>query len=340
MKKLVYLSVLSLLAFSLTYAADGPKKHLGIATYSVKGLESDIEGSFKSLSDAGYVTMEISNYNAQNGTVAGYKPADYAALASKYGMKILSSHARAKFDVKDEAGTVAAWAKVFDDHKLMGCKYVIFPMNMWSGKFDVLKQECELLNKIGEAANQRGIKFGYHNHHMEFATIAGTEQLYEDYLIANTDPEKVIFQMDVYWVTQGGQDPVAYLKKYPTRFKLLHIKDDYVIGESGKINYKAIFKQFYKNGNQDWFVEIEDNQTPEQRVQSKAMMDGMKEMQAKGGTMEDFFKEMMKNRPAGQQGGMPGPGQQDPKAVAEKLKESLNAISTSAVYLKNAKFVK
>jgi len=340
MKKLVHLSVLSLLAISLTYAADDPKKHLGIATYSVKGLESDIEGTFKSLAEAGYVTMEISNYNAQNGMVAGYKPADYAALASKYGLKIISSHARARFDVKDEAATVAAWAKVFEDHKLMGSKYVIFPMNMWSGKFDVLKQECELMNKIGEAANQRGIKFGYHNHHMEFATIAGTEQLYEDYLIANTDPEKVIFQMDVYWVTQGGQDPVAYLKKYPTRFKLLHIKDDYVIGESGKINYEAIFKQFYKNGNQDWFVEIEDKQTPEQREQSKAMMDGMKEMQAKGGSMEDFFKEMMKNRPAGQGGGMPGAGPQDPAIVAEKLKNSLDAIKLSADYLKNSKFVK
>ena len=327
-----------LLAFTMKSAED-PKKNIGIATYSVKGLESDIEGAFKSLSDAGYVTMEISNYNAGNGTVAGYKPADYAALAAKYGMKILSSHARAKFDIKDTPGTLAAWGKVFDDHKLLGCSYVVFPMNMWAGNFEALKQECDLMNKIGEEANKRGIKFGYHNHHMEFATIAGTDQMYEDYLIANTDPEKVFFQMDVYWVTQGGQDPVAYLKKYPDRFKLLHIKDDYVIGETGKIDFKAIFTQFYKNGHKNWFVEIEDNMTPEQREQSKAMMNAMKDVQAKGGTMEDFMKEMMKNRPAGQ----PGPGfggPQDPKIVAEKLKESLSAITLSADYLKNAKFVK
>ncbi len=318
--------------------ADNPKKHLGIATYSVKGLESDIEGSLKALADAGYVVMEISNYDAGKGTVAGYKPADYAALAEKYGLDIISSHARTNFNVKDVEGTLAAWGKVFDNHKLMGCKYVVFPMNMWSGSFEILKQECDLMNKIGEEANKRGIKFGYHNHHMEFATIAGTDQMYEDYLIANTDPNKVFFQMDVYWVTQGGQDPVAYLKKYPDRFKVLHIKDDYVIGESGKINYKAIFKQFYKNGHQDWFVEVEDKMTPEQRVQSKAMMDGMKDIQAKGGTMEDFMKEMMKNRPAGQQ--MPGFGPQDPKEVAEKLKASLEAIKLSADYLMKAKFVK
>ncbi|HEX2395430.1 MAG TPA: sugar phosphate isomerase/epimerase [Bacteroidales bacterium] len=338
MKKIIYVIIPALLLALTVHSADNPKKHLGIATYSVKGLESDIEGSFKSLSDAGYVTMEISNYNANNGTVAGYKPADYAALAAKYGLKIISSHARTKFDVKDVPGTVAAWGKVFDDHKILGCKYVILPMNMWSGSFDILKQECDLLNKIGDEANKRGIKFGYHNHHMEFATIAGSDQMYEDYLIANTDPSKVFFQMDVYWVTQGGQEPVAYLNKYPDRFKVLHIKDDYVIGESGKIDYKAIFKQFYKNGQEDWFVEIEDKMTPEQRTQSKAMMDAMKDVQARGGTMEDFMKEMMKNRPAGQQ--MPGFGPQDPAVVAQKLKDSLEAIKASAEYLKNSKFVK
>jgi hypothetical protein len=173
---------------------------------------------------------------------------------------------------------------------------------------------------------------------MEFATIAGTDQIYEDYLITNTDPDKVIFQMDVFWVTQGGQDPVAYLKKYPNRFKLLHIKDDYVIGESGKINYEAIFTQFYKNGHKDWFVEIEDKMTPEEREQSRAMMNAMKDIQAKGGSMEDFMKEMMKNRPAGSP--PPGFGPQDPGTVAQKLKESLEAIKKSADYLKNSKFVK
>jgi len=342
MKNILWFCVTLILTLFVTssalFGADNPKKHLGIATYSVKGLESDIEGSLKALSDAGYVVMEISNYNAGNGTVAGYKPAEYAALAEKYGLDIISSHARAKFDVKDVEGTLAAWGKVFDDHRILGCKYVIFPMNMWAGSFEILKQECELMNKIGEEANKRGLKFGYHNHHMEFATIAGTDQIYEDYLISNTDPEKVFFQMDVYWVTQGGQDPVAYLKKYPDRFKVLHIKDDYVIGESGKINYKAIFKQFYKNGHQDWFVEIEDKMTPEQKEQSKAMMDAMKNIQARGGTMEDFMKEMMKNRPAGQQ--MPGFGPQDPKEVAEKLKASLEAIKLSADYLLKSKFVK
>jgi hypothetical protein len=173
---------------------------------------------------------------------------------------------------------------------------------------------------------------------MEFATIPNTNQLYEDFLIVNTDPDKVFFQMDVYWITIGGQDPVAYLKKYPDRFKVLHIKDDYVIGESGTIDYKAIFKQFYKNGNKDWFVEMEAKMTPEQKKQSLAMMEQMKQRMSQGGQMQ-----VPQQPPQGgqkpPQGGQQ-PGQQSQQSQAEHLKTSLEGIRLSAVYLLNSKFVK
>ena len=345
MKNYLRFDVLVLLALFVTSSAfsgaPDSKKHLGIATYSVKGLESDIEGSFKSLADDGYVVMEISNYNANTGKVAGYGPAEYAAMAKKYGMDIISSHARAKFDVNDEVGTLATWGKLFDDHKIMGCKYVVFPMNMWAGTVDGVMKECDLMNKIGDEANKRGIKFGYHNHHIEFVNIPNTNQLYEDFLIANTDPDKVFFEMDVYWVTQGGQDPVDYLKKYPNRFKVLHIKDEYVVGESGTIDYEAIFNQFYKNGYEDWFVEMEGKMNKEQKEQMMGMMEAMKQVQARGGNMNDMMAEMSKNQPKGDQGAPPpGFGPQDPKVVAEQLKASLEGIKQSAEYLLKSDFVK
>lgn len=329
---------------SLEAASKAKKKQIGIATYSVKGLESDIEGSLKALADYGYTVMEISNYNAGRGTVAGYSPADYAALAEKYGLDIISSHARAKFDVKDIPGSLEAWGKLFDDHKIMGCKYVVFPMNTWSSDLDALKAECNLMNLIGAEAGKRGLKFGYHNHSMEFATVPGTSLTFEDFLIQNTDPDKVFFQMDVYWITIGGMDPVTYLKKYPDRFSVLHIKDDYVIGESGKIDYKAIFKQFYKNGHKDWFVEMEAKMTDEQRKQSIAMMEMMKQRMsgAQQGPPQGAPQGQAGQRqgtPQGQQAGA-GFGQRDPQAQAAMLKESLDGIRLSAEYLKNAKFVK
>jgi sugar phosphate isomerase/epimerase len=360
MKKISFLCSAALLVLFVTsytlLAAAGPKKHLGIATYSVKGIESDVAGSFKALADDGYVVVEISNYDASKGTVAGYKPADYAALAKKYGLNIISSHARANFNVKDPDGTVAAWAKIFNDHKAMGCKYVVFPMNFWSNTVDGLKAECALMNKIGDEANKRGIKFGYHNHSMEFAKVPGTDQYYEDFLIANTDPSEVFFEMDVYWTKVGGQDPVAYLKKYPDRIKVLHIKDDYVIGESGTIDFKSIFNQFYKNGNEDWFVEMEAKMTPDQRKQTIAMMEMLKKRMTEGGANPFGPPQADQQGGAQSQGGapgqagqarqgaaqlqMPGMGPQDPKVVAEQLKTSLEGVKQSADYLLKADFVK
>ena len=351
MKNILSLSVFTLftilLAFGSILEATAQKKNLGIATYSVKGMESDIEGSLKALADAGYVVMEISNYNANAGTVAGFSPAEYATLAEKYGLDIISSHVRAKFDVKDVEGSLAAWGKAFDDHKAMGSKYVVFPMYTFARTVEGVKAECDLMNKIGEEANKRGLKFGYHNHNMEFATIAGTDFIYEDFLIANTDPDKVFFQLDVYWITVGGQDPVAYLQKYPTRFKVLHIKDEYVVGASGKINYEAIFNQFYKNGNEDWFVELEAKMTPEQIQQNVARMEQRK------------VEQGQPDQPAAPQAAAPAPGQapaasQQPAAAArptvtpeqralqtaETLKVSLQGIKESADYLINSSFVK
>ena len=329
------------LLLASTAFAEGPvkkKKQLGIATYSVKGLESDIEGAFSSLQKDGYVVMEISNYNAKERTVEGYSPEDYAALAEKYGMDIISSHARAKFDVKNVEGSLAAWGTIFDDHKAMGCKYVVFPMNQWADNVEQMKVECDLMNKIGAEANLRGIKFGYHNHNMEFENIPGTDQKIEDFLIANTDADKVFFQMDVYWVTVGKQDPVTYLKKYPDRFKVLHIKDDYVIGASGKIDFEAIFTQFYNSGHKDWFVEIEEYMTPEQQAERTKMMEQWRKRQAEAkkraaeGTQASQGEEQ--RRPP-----MRRP-QRTPEEEAKRLEIALDGISQSAAYLKASKFVK
>ncbi|MFH0842520.1 MAG: sugar phosphate isomerase/epimerase [Bacteroidota bacterium] len=336
MKKALNLCFIALLAVLITSCSS--EKQLGIATYSVKGLESDIEGSFKALAEDGYVVMEISNYNAAEGKVAGYTPAEYAALAEKYGLDIISSHSSAGLNVNDPEGTLTAWGKIFDDHKTMGCKYVVLPMNFWSNNAEGLKAECALMNKIGEEANKRGLKFGYHNHSMEFVTVPGTDQKYEDFLIANTDPDKVFFQMDVFWTVFGKQDPVAYLQKYPDRIKVLHIKDDYVIGKSGNIDFKAIFDQFYKNGNKDWFVEMEEEMTPETKAQTEAMMEMLTNMMLSGGP------NPFAPRPQGEEQGdappMPIPAPPDPAVIAENLKKSLEGIKLSAEYLQNSDFVK
>jgi sugar phosphate isomerase/epimerase len=136
----------------------------------------------------------------------------------------------------------------------------------------------ELFNRLGEIAKKTGIKWGYHNHSAEFSYTLTDEQkaeaakqpqqnqrrvplgeqimkLFLDY----TDPECVMFELDVYWALMGQQDPCEWLKKYPNRFKLLHIKDKWIIGASGLLNWENIFNTAYENDIMGWYVEIEKN---------------------------------------------------------------------------------
>ena len=79
----------------------------------------------------------------------------------------------------------------------------------------------------------------------------------EIYLKKNTDPDKVMFELDVYWAVMGQQDPVEWMENYPNRFKLLHIKDRWIIGDSGMMNFPNIFKKAYEIGILGYYVELE-----------------------------------------------------------------------------------
>ena len=105
MKNKLWLCVVAVMALFISSTtlsgASAPKKHLGVQVYSVKGFDTDVKGSLKTLADQGYVELEIANYDANTRLVAGIKPAEFAALAKTYGLNVLSSHARAKVDAKD-----------------------------------------------------------------------------------------------------------------------------------------------------------------------------------------------------------------------------------------------
>lgn len=79
----------------------------------------------------------------------------------------------------------------------------------------------------------------------------------EELLIQNTDPSLVMFQLDVYWAVMGQQDPCEWLEKHPDRYKLLHIKDRWIIGDSGMMNFEKIFNKAYSIGITEFFVELE-----------------------------------------------------------------------------------
>ncbi|MEI9807426.1 MAG: sugar phosphate isomerase/epimerase [Bacteroidota bacterium] len=131
----------------------------------------------------------------------------------------------------------------------------------------------------GEICKKNGIRFAYHNHDYSFKTMDG--QFPQDIMMANTDPALVDFEMDMYWVITGGQDPIAWIKKYPKRFRLCHVKDrmkgatetgaSCVLGE-GSIDYPSILKEAKTLGMEYFIVEQEryDGTTPLKAAEADA----------------------------------------------------------------------
>ena len=250
MKKILLIVLAALVAMPACVEAKS-KKRIGLQLYSIHSDMGNVDASLKKVADAGYTVVETLG----SPNCFGMDAAAFKAVCDKYGLSIVSTHTSIGMNPNDEAGVMAQWRKVFEGLKTMGAKYCVIPGFGLGRDLKELKAVCDYFNKVGKLGKEYGIMLGYHNHAHEYEVREG--KCVWEYMIENTNPEYVFFQMDVYWTTRAGKDPVAYLKQYPDRIKMLHIKDDFVIGESGKIDFEAIYKQFYKNGYKDFVVEQE-----------------------------------------------------------------------------------
>lgn len=261
MKKLFVFALLACVFYGCCEApatkSEEPKK-VGIQLYSVlSSVVDNPEATIERLSKLGYNQVELVQWGGDP-KVFGMSAAEFKALCDKYGVEIISTHSGIQEEPENEAAVLERWRAAFASVKECGGRYFIVPGYGVDYTVEGLQQMCAYFNKIGKIAKEEyGLEFGYHNHSHEYTTLKDTDIVMWEYLVENTDPEYVCFELDVYWCHEGGKSPEAYLAKYPERIKLLHVKDEFVIGESGKINFEAIFNQFYANGMKDYVVEIE-----------------------------------------------------------------------------------
>jgi len=233
-------------------------KKIYLQLYSVRDdINSDFKGTIAKVAEIGYTGIEAAGY--ADGKFYGLEPKEFKAEIENVGMEVLSSHAG-----RPLAENVAQtnweevwkwWDEAIAAHKAAGMKYLVVPWIPTPKTLADLKSYCDYFNQIGEKCNAAGLRFGYHNHNFEFIEIEG--QTMYDYMLNNTDPSKVFFQMDVYWTVRGGKSPVEYFKKYPGRFELLHIKDEKELGQSGMVGFDAIFNNIDKAGAKYIIVEVE-----------------------------------------------------------------------------------
>lgn len=234
------------------------KKDIYLQLYSVRDdIKADYAGTIAKVAEIGYTGVEAAGYS--DGTFYGMSPTDFKKSIEDAGMEVLSSHTTHPLAEKpadtDWDALWAWWDTAIQAHKDAGMKFIVAPWMPTPGTLADLQAYCDYYNQVGEKCNAAGLRFGYHNHNFEFQEIEG--QVMYDYMLANTDPAKVFFQMDVYWVGEGGKDPVAYFENYPGRFVLLHVKDEKELGRSGKVNFENIFNHAEKGGAKYMIVEVE-----------------------------------------------------------------------------------
>ena len=227
--------------------------NFGIQLWTVKeNMIEDAKGTLAKLASFGF--KQIESYEGPQGMFWGMGHKGFKSYIDDLGMKIVSSHCDNLTDFDKKSEEAAA----------IGMKYLICPHKGPQKSLDNYKAFADEFNVSGKIAKKHGIKFAYHNHDYSFIPMDG--QMPQDVMMQGTDPSLVDFEMDIYWVNAANEDPIAWLKKYPNRFKLCHVKDlaktanngheSCVLG-TGTIDFKKVLKAGAKYGLASFFVEQE-----------------------------------------------------------------------------------
>jgi sugar phosphate isomerase/epimerase len=249
-------------------AVDKKSFGVGLQLYTIRdAIAKDLLGSLQKVSDMGYKYVELADYN--NGMFYGKSPREFKKMVTDLGMEILSSHTQ----VEAAGITMDNAQKMADDHAELGVKYCVQPwVNDEDRNIETYKKMIADWNQVAEVMDGVGIQFGYHNHNFEFANLDGIVPYY-DIFLPEMDENLITMELDLYWATKAGQDPVEMFDKYPGRFQLWHVKDmaaesepyyevekaDITSVGAGVIDFKRIFAAKEKAGMKHFFVE-DDNQ--------------------------------------------------------------------------------
>jgi sugar phosphate isomerase/epimerase len=238
---------------------------VGLQLYTIRdAMGKDVPGSLKLVSDTGFKYLEMARYN--DGKFYGYLPGEFKKMVNDLGMEILSSHAGIKPTgiSSDEA------KKMADDHAKVGAKYCMQPWIEEADRKSIsgFQKMVAEWNKVGKIMKENGVQFGYHNHNFEFGPVEGKIP-YFDVFLPEMDKEYMTLELDLFWVTKAGINPVELFKKYPGRFQLFHMKDmytkeapffktvstDFAPVGAGLINFKEILAAKNIAGMKYMFVE-------------------------------------------------------------------------------------
>lgn len=234
---------------------------VGVVSFSFRNqFQNDVPGTLDLIKGMGVTNIEFSN-------LFGKTAPELKALLDERGM-VCTSYGVGYNRIVSEI------EQVIEEAKVLGAKYVrvaTIPYEKPEFKIENAMKAVEDFNKAGKIFSESGLYFCYHNHGFEFRPY-GEGTLF-DYIVQNTDPRYVSFEIDLLWTQHPGQDPVELINKYPERFRLMHLKDlkkgvvgdfsgstpkenDVVLG-TGQIDFPGVLKAAQKTNIEYYYIEDE-----------------------------------------------------------------------------------
>jgi sugar phosphate isomerase/epimerase len=255
------------------FAAAKKGELTGIQLYSVRAdMKADPLGTLKQLSDMGYRHVEHANY--ANRKFYGWTVSEFKKILNGFGMSMPSGHTvlDAKHWDASKKDFTNEWKYTVEDAAAMGQSFVISPWLEESKRKTMsdLKSFMEIFNRSGELCKKFGMKFGYHNHDFEFSEKVEGKVLF-DIILAETDPNLVMQQLDIGNMLNGGAKAIDVMKQYPGRFESMHVKDEIKATEGhepfestilgkGVVPIKSIIDLGRASGTKHFIIEQESYQ--------------------------------------------------------------------------------
>lgn len=242
---------------------------IGVQMYSFRNIipEIGLEATLDAIRDMGITEIE-------GGPGGDMSPEEYRRLVEERGLAIPSTGAGFEQLADDPEGIV-------ERAKTLGSNYVMvswIPHDTGNFNFDNASHAVDVFNSTGKVLSEHGLILKYHFHGYEMQPHEDGTLL--DYIIENTNPEHVSFQLDIFWAYFGGADPAELLETYGDRFVSLHVKDmqkgiekdltgltdpeyDVILG-TGELDMPAIMKAAKAAGVKHYFIEDESSRVMEQ----------------------------------------------------------------------------
>jgi len=241
---------------------------MGLQIYTLRGMfEADPGATFAQLRAIGYENIEL--FGQMNGAFFGRSVAEIKRLLDAEGLISSSGHVGTGALLQDNTGTLTNdWERGLEQRAQLNQRYAVLAwlQEQERQSIDDYKRIAALLNTCGEISKEYGIAMAYHNHDFEFQAIDG--QLPYDVLLAETDPDLVQFELDIYWIHKAGYRAVDYFAKAPGRYPLWHVKDmgagpekDFEEVGQGVIDWQQVFGKKSEAGLVHFFVEQDNAET-------------------------------------------------------------------------------